>query len=52
MPYSVINPADEQIIAEIALGSTADVDCAVMAARAAFKSFSQTSVKDRLALLQ
>ena len=47
----VVNPADEQVIAQIALGSAADVDYAVMAARTAFEFFSQTSVKDRLALL-
>ena len=48
----VVNPADEQVIAQIALGSAADVDYAVMAARTAFEFFSQISVKDRLALLQ
>ncbi|MBI5088618.1 MAG: aldehyde dehydrogenase family protein [Actinobacteria bacterium] len=47
----VINPATEQSIATIALGSASDVDVAVAAARRAFESFSTTSVDERLALL-
>ena len=50
-PFDVINPANEEVIAQIALGSPADVDKAVAAAREAFDSFSQTSVEERLALL-
>ena len=50
-PFDVINPANEEVIAQIALGSPADVDKAVAAARKAFDSFSQTSVEERLALL-
>ncbi len=49
---SVINPATEQQVAEIALGTEGDVDDAVAAARKAFDSFSQTSPADRVALLQ
>lgn len=49
---SVINPATEDAIGDIALGSAADVDLAVAAARRAFASFSQTSVDARLALLR
>ena len=48
----VINPATEQPIAKVALGSAADVDRAVAAARRAFDSFSQTSKADRAALLR
>jgi aldehyde dehydrogenase (NAD+) len=48
----VENPATEQCIAEISLGSQADVDRAVAAARAAFESFSQTTPAERLALLE
>jgi aldehyde dehydrogenase (NAD+) len=48
---SVVNPATEQIIGQIALGSTDDVDAAVAAARRAFPAFSQTPVEDRVALL-
>ena len=47
----VINPATEAAFAEVALGSAADVDRAVKAARKAFDSYSQTPVKERLALL-
>ena len=47
----VINPATEDPIAQISLGTPGDVDQAVTAARAAFASFSQTSVKERLDLL-
>ena len=47
----VVNPATEEVVAEISLGSKLDVDRAVAAARRAFADFSQTSRKDRLALL-
>jgi aldehyde dehydrogenase (NAD+) len=47
----VINPATEQSVGSIAMGGTADVDAAVAAAQAAFESFSQTSVEERLELL-
>lgn len=50
-PLDVINPATESVAGRISVGSTADVDRAVAAARAAFASFSQTSVKDRIDLL-
>ncbi|HUD31035.1 MAG TPA: aldehyde dehydrogenase family protein [Novosphingobium sp.] len=48
----VINPATEQVSGEISLGSPADVDKAVAAARRAFASYSETSVKERLDLLE
>jgi aldehyde dehydrogenase (NAD+) len=48
----VINPASEEVIASISLGGSADVDRAVDAARAAFASFSETTVEQRIALLQ
>jgi aldehyde dehydrogenase (NAD+) len=48
----VINPATEQVSGEISLGSPADVDKAVAAARRAFATYSETSVKDRLDLLE
>ncbi len=47
----VVNPATEEVIATIALGGQADVDAAVAAAKGAFDSWSQTSVEERLALL-
>jgi aldehyde dehydrogenase (NAD+) len=48
----VINPATEQPIGRISLGSAADVDKAVAAARAAFETFSRTKKEERLTLLQ
>jgi len=48
----VINPATEQAFATISLGSPADVDLAVAAARRAFATWSEASVKERSALLE
>ena len=47
----VVNPATEEAMYEIALGSKADVDKAVAAAKRAFETFSQTSREERVALL-
>jgi aldehyde dehydrogenase (NAD+) len=47
----VINPATEEAMYEVALGSKADVDKAVAAARRAFETYSQTSREERVALL-
>jgi aldehyde dehydrogenase (NAD+) len=49
--HQVINPATEEAASTVIMGTTADVDAAVAAAREAFKSFSQTSREERLALL-
>lgn len=48
----VINPATEQRIARVAAAGPADVDAAVMAARAAFPAWSDTSPAERIAVLQ
>ena len=48
----VINPATEQAYTQISMGSAADVDKAVAAARAAFPSYTQTDKATRLALLR
>ncbi|MEM9056561.1 MAG: aldehyde dehydrogenase family protein [Pseudomonadota bacterium] len=48
----VINPADESVVGEVALGNGDDVDRAVAAARAAFPAWCESSVEDRLALLK
>src|SRR5580658_10321490 len=48
----VINPATEEPFARISIGSKADVDKAVAAARRAFDSFSRTTKKQRIDLLQ
>src|SRR5437016_11180246 len=47
----VVNPATEEAMYEVALGSKADVDKAVAAARRAFEIFSKTSREERVALL-
>jgi aldehyde dehydrogenase (NAD+) len=49
---AVENPATEQTIATISLGGPADVERAVAAARAAFDSWSRTTVAERIALLE
>jgi len=51
-PHDVINPATETVCGRISLGSAADVDRAVAAAKQAFESYSQTSREERLALLE
>ena len=48
----VINPANEQVVATVALGNANDVDRAVAAASQAFETFSMTSKQERLALLE
>jgi len=48
----VINPATEAVAGLISMGSASDVDAAVKAARAAFASYSRTSVDERVALLE
>ena len=47
----VINPATEEVCGRISLGSAADVDKAVAAAKRAFPSYSQTTREERLDLL-
>src|SRR6266513_2865621 len=48
----VVNPATEDAMYEVALGSKADVDKAVAAAKRAFLSYSQTSREERIALFE
>ncbi|HSZ61437.1 MAG TPA: aldehyde dehydrogenase family protein [Terriglobales bacterium] len=48
----VTNPATETSIATISLGSAADVDRAVAAAKEAFPSYSEISIDARLALFR
>ncbi len=47
----VVNPATEEPIADLALGSAADVDAAVAAARAAWPSYAATTREERIALI-
>ena len=48
---AVVNPATEEALYDVALGSAADVDKAVAAAHAAFDGFASTSRDERIALL-
>ncbi|MBA6412505.1 aldehyde dehydrogenase family protein [Parahaliea sp. F7430] len=48
----VINPATETVCATISIGSEADVDKAVAAARKAFESYGRSSVAERIELLE
>jgi aldehyde dehydrogenase (NAD+) len=50
--HPVVNPATEEAMYDIALGTKADVDKAVVAARRAFETFSLTSREERVALLE
>lgn len=47
----VLNPATEEVVAKISAGTSEDVSRAVVSAREAFTSFSQTSKNERLELL-
>ena len=47
----VINPASEKSIGNVSVGSKADIDKAVKAARNAFQKFSKTLVSERVELL-
>ncbi len=49
---AVTNPATEEEIGRISLGSPADVDAAVAAARRAFLAYAETTREERLAWLQ
>lgn len=48
----VVNPATEETMYVIALGSAADIDDAVAAASAAFESFAASTRESRVALLE
>jgi aldehyde dehydrogenase (NAD+) len=50
--FAVVNPATEEVVGTISLGSPADVNKAVAAASQAFESFSETTVEERLNLLR
>jgi aldehyde dehydrogenase (NAD+) len=51
-PFPVINPATEDVCGRISLGSAADVDKAIAAAKRAGPAFAATSREDRIALLE
>ena len=48
----VLDPSTEEVCATISLGVEADVDAAVAAAKAAFETFSQTSIEERVGMLE
>lgn len=48
----VINPANEEAFASIAMGNAEDVNNAAMAARAAFPAWSNSSVDERVAVIE
>ena len=48
----IINPSDEAVIGTLNVGSEADIDRAVEAAKSAFSNYAQTSVAERLDLLK
>jgi aldehyde dehydrogenase (NAD+) len=50
--HEVIDPSNEEPFARISLGSKADVDKAVAAAKRAFPAWSRTTKEQRLALMQ
>jgi aldehyde dehydrogenase (NAD+) len=50
--HEVISPSTEEACTEITLGTKADVDAAVVAAKAAFPSWSQTTPAERIALME
>lgn len=50
--FPIMNPASNTQIGSVAMGSAADVDQAVAAAKRALVSFSQTTKAERLALLE
>lgn len=48
----IIDPSTEQPFAQVAMGSAADIERAVAAAKVAFRSYSQTTREERLALMR
>ncbi|QBY02136.1 aldehyde dehydrogenase family protein [Rhodophyticola sp. CCM32] len=50
--FPVIDPSTEEVCATISLGSEADANAAVAAAKSAFPGWSETPLADRIAALQ
>ncbi|MED5388117.1 MAG: aldehyde dehydrogenase family protein [Pseudomonadota bacterium] len=50
--HTVINPATEQSLGELAMGDAADIDAAISAAAAAFPAFSAEPLETRLGYLE
>ena len=51
-PFDVLHPGNEESIGTLMLGTTADVDKAVSAAKSAFEEWQFSTVEERVALLQ
>lgn len=47
----LINPANEKLFGHVSLATQSEVDAAVIAARRAFKDFSEWTIKDRVNLI-
>ena len=52
MPFDVIDPSTEEVCGRISLGSEADVDRAVAAAKKAFPGYARSTREQRIDLLQ
>ena len=50
--FAVVNPATEEQVAEIAMGSADDANLAIAAAHRAFQSYSLTTLDERIALME
>ena len=50
--FEVINPSNEEPFAVISLGSKEDTDAAVKAAKNAFETWKDTTVEERISLLE
>jgi aldehyde dehydrogenase (NAD+) len=50
--FALVDPSTEAHVADLSMGTAADVDRAVAAARAAFPSYSRTTPKQRIELLK
>lgn len=51
-PHHIVNPADEKIIGQVAMGGRLDASIAVAAARRAFDGFSQSTLVERRQMLE
>lgn len=51
-PFELVNPATEEVFGTVALGSVADVEAAVAAAKRALPAFAAQTKDDRIALLE
>ncbi|WP_225007076.1 aldehyde dehydrogenase family protein [Novosphingobium percolationis] len=49
---AIVNPADRSVVGEVALGTPADAEAAIAAARAAFPAWSASTREERLTILE